>query len=346
MEQRVHTTSPSDDPGSGSIHPGRVVIAFLVSFLAACVLVATVDWRHALPGRAPSVARVPPFERPTDPSAVYGGIDDLEVGKLALYHDLGQMIDRAREADILIFGTSRMQLGLREEFIVPRAEAAGLRVFSLASGHAEGTRFPLDVLRKHDLRPKIVIASGGPHLFDRPDDRSEAARAVQALSRFDAMKTWLEIQGGWALRSRLHALLPQVSFFERRLRTSWIVYLSTRTGWWQPAREPDGHYPVAFAPAHGDERRLLPVARELQQEVESRGAMLVLTIVPYGDTRAGHLAFLARELDVATVVPRMDDLTTADGSHLDRASAERISARFWEALMARNDVHERLASER
>jgi len=88
------------------------------------------------------------------------------------------------------------------------------------------------------------------------------------------------------------------------------------------------------------------VARELAEELDRRGAALILSVVPYGNTRTGHLPFLARELGVPVVLPSFDGLVTADGSHLARSSAAGYAKAFWSQLLALPEVRARLSLDR
>ena len=87
----------------------------------------------------------------------------------------------------------------------------------------------------------------------------------------------------------------------------------------------------------------MPLARELKRELDERGSQLVLTLVPYGDTRLGHLPYLSGELGVPAIVPSLEGLAMADGSHLNRDSARRVSETFWGKLVALPEVRKRLA---
>jgi hypothetical protein len=167
-----------------------------------------------------------------------------------------------------------------------------------------------------------------------------------SMSRWDAAKKWLEVEGGWAVRWRLHALQPQVALFGRGLPTNWIIYRSSRTGWWKPAREPTARRPVRAGEEHEDYRPLLPFASELLDELRGRGALLVLTTVPSESTRVGHLGFFSRELGVPVVVPSLEGLATNDRSHLDRDSAALFTQRFWGAFVQLPEVRERLGPSR
>jgi hypothetical protein len=57
---------------------------------------------------------------------------------------------------------------------------------------------------------------------------------------------------------------------------------------------------------------------------------VVLTLVPYGDTRRAEAEAIANALGIALVEPRLTGLRTVDGSHLDEPSAERWSTAFFE----------------
>ena len=84
------------------------------------------------------------------------------------------------------------------------------------------------------------------------------------------------------------------------------------------------------------------VAQELNDEVRRHGGILVLTTVPYPEAELDHLPFLARELEVPMILPGTEDLYVSDGSHLDPASARRVSSEFWDAFVALPEVRRAL----
>jgi hypothetical protein len=289
-------------------------------------------------GRLPYSVHIPAFPDPGE-DAFFISTGSEELSHIALYHDIGASIDHARKADILLFGNSRLQTGLREEIIATEAQKLGLRAFTIAVGHADKTRFALELIRKHDLRPKVVIASGGPFVFT--EGLSPWAREVMAMDRWDARKLMWERTAAWAVRARLHRYLPHLDFFEDT-RYGWIHYRSERTGWWRNVVEPPGRLPVTRQPERRHYRHTLPLAEELKQELDNRGTLLLLTMVPYLNTRSGHLAYLSSELQTPYILPSFDELYTADGSHLDRDSAIRISREFWTSFIALEEVRNRL----
>jgi len=313
------------------------LLCFGASFaVVTCLLPRLLSWS----GKTPRVEWMPRFEVPGDDSFfVYSTGDELS--HLVLYHNLGDSIENARRADILFLGNSRMPLGLREEVIVSEAEKLGLRVFSLATGHAEKLDFDLALIRKYDLHPKIVVAVGGPNYFKA--GVSKRAAAAMKLTRWQAWKEWTEASSAWTFQRMLHSWLPKIDCDGQDLTSPWIIYRSSRTGWWRPALEPPGKSPVKLAREDDSYRRLLPEARKLKKELDARHALLVLTMVPYAATRSGHIPYLSHELAVPAVLPSFDGLFTREGSHLTRESGERYAKAFWDQFIALPAVRKKLS---
>lgn len=307
------------------------------SFVATALLLPKAKLRS---DPFPRVQWMPEFERPGPDSFFAFTVGD-ELSQTVLVHDLGESIDNARRADVLFVGNSRMPLGLREEVIVPAADELGVRAFSLACGHSDKVSLALELIRRHDLRPKVVVVSGGPHVF--VEGLSDNARRALESSRWEAWKRWMETRARWAIQSRVHRVVPKLDDHGDRLTSAWIFYRSERTGWWQPMLEPTGGIPIQVVADLPSYEYTLPLARELLAELEARGSQLVITIVPYGDTRVGHLPFLAERLGVPMVLPPFDGLQLADGSHLNRDSALRYSRAFWERFERLPEVRRRLA---
>ncbi len=200
----------------------------------------------------------------------------------------------------------------------------------------------LEVIRKHDLRPKVLVAVGGEHIWG--GDLSGPAAHAMAVTRWDAWKEWMEGRAAWSAQVVLHSYLPRIDFFDQDLAGAWVVYRSAATGWWRPARQPEGAYPINFSTDdNGPYDHLLPLARSVEDELAQRGTLLVLSIVPYGDTRSRYLPYLAHALGVGSVVPSFASMITCDASHLEPESAKRYSRAFWDALIARPDVRRRLS---
>lgn len=286
-------------------------------------------------GLPPKPIEFPHFDRPGFEYFPF----QSEMSKRVLYHDIGPSIAHAQRADILFLGNSRQQLGLREEFIVPRAQSMGLKVFSLACS-GEPFPFELELIQKHDLRPKVVVVSGGTEFFE--DTLSPSAQRTLAMTRWEAWRSFFEFWGSWELTSRLHSVLTRRDLTGREPRHLLIVYRSSRTGFWVTRQEPDFDVPVSRSAELPSYVHLLPAAKEIQEHVLERGGLMVLTMVPFAQYDPVHLPFLADALSVPLVLPDLEGLTTSERHHLTRASAERFSNAFWDQFIANPKVRQRL----
>ena len=161
------------------------------------------------------------------------------------------------------------------------------------------------------------------------------------MTRWEACKAFFEYSMAWQAESRLHHYLPYLSFFER-WRYPWTHYRSPQTGWWRNTLIPGARYPIKPGDEADSYARSLPVAQQLKAELDNRGTLLILTIMPFRKVQTGHLPYLSRELGVPYILSPFDGLETADGSHLTPGSAERISRYIWHALIDLPVVREKL----
>lgn len=287
----------------------------------------------------------PAFDFPEDPTSIFLNNMHNELSQPLLYHRIGPSIDRARNTDILFFGNSRAQLGLREEFILPLAKQRGLDVFSVACGNAEGGGFLLELIRKHDLRPKVLVLSGEPETFQLR--MSPRAKHAMQLSRWQARQEVFEGRAAWEIRRRLHRRLPKLDPWDPPTFDRWVeIYRSQATGWWQPVWERGSRYEFEYPKEIEGEKfeRTHDFMEQLTEELDKRGTLLVITAVPWGrNSRFAHLPYLGGRYDIPVVPPLLaDGMATLDGSHLDRPSAQRASRVFWSRFLHLPPVRERL----
>lgn len=316
------TTSSTSSSERQRVAPRGLLVCFLAGLVvagAAGELLA-----HALPASrvvgATRFRRVDP-PRAEDELAVYGeALDQRD-----LYYGFGGWLAQARRADVLIMGTSRVQLGISEEVLVPRFRAAGLRVFSIALGHAERSPFEMAVVRRHDLRPELVLVEGRRFFRDEPS--AYGARVIAD----GPWRAWTEVVEGraaWGVDRRVHALLPKLRGVE-----PFVIYRSRETGLWRPALHPSGSRPVPSArrrdrPSDAEIR----VGRAVRDELRRRGARMVIVAVPSPEESAEGVEELARSLGVPCVGPEPEGLRTTDGLHLDEESARRFTLALCDEL--------------
>jgi len=162
------------------------------------------------------------------------------------------------------------------------------------------------------------------------------------MSRWDAVKLWGETAASWNLRYRLHRVIPKVDIFGRGITSRYVIYRSELTGWWKPAIERNGAYPTSYSEGADAYPRILPLVNEIKQELNQRGSLFIASVIPYRQTDDRYLHHLEKERNISVVHLRLDDLETADGSHLNRRSAERFTNIFWREFIALPEVRERL----
>lgn len=240
-----------------------------------------------------------------------------------------------KAADILFVGTSRMMFAIRSRVLTPWAAAQGVSYYALGFGHRDGDEWALDVIRRHDLHPKLVVVNVDG-FFAR--SRSPWADRVRRDSAFGAAKIQLEGEVGHEARRAIHRVIPNwIDLYGRpgfAFGNEFIAYRSRQNGTWFVSPWPE---PAMAAPAPdfgvgpvGD--RLLTAARAFKAELDRRGAAMVLTHVPTPDTPSGNPVALGALLGVPVVGMDVDGLTSHDGSHLSEESAVFWSRRLTQDL--------------
>ena len=309
--------------------------------LCAIVFAGSVYWiskAKLKTGKPPRIQSTPVMDDPGK-NAVFVFASQTELSHLYLYYDIGPSIENARKADILVVGNSRSQLGIREP-LFDAAKELGLRAFNLGVGHADGSSFALDLIKRHNLRPKVIIVNGGSSIFY--GGYSKWARKAMSMGEWNARKKIWEGTVGWWVKSKLHSFIPRVEYFKGRLTSHWVHYRSTDNGWWRNVLEPRRGYPISFVDKKPSDPRSVPRATEFVEEMKARGSVVVLTTAPYRKANLNHLEHLSELLKISYVLPPLEGLKTADSSHLNFESAQRFTSDLWDRLIALPEVKEAL----
>lgn len=248
-----------------------------------------------------------------------------------LFHGMDDSsLRHLREADVLLMGNSRLMFALPGDVLREYFLTRGLRVFALGFGHEEQHAFPLALMRRHGLRPRVVIANidnffGGI--------TSPWAQRVMADDRFDAWKTAFEATVSHAVRRRLHEVVPHAPDLWDNER-EFVIYRSQLDGSWFIATEftdsgrlHDFHRGRDVLRPHNVE-----LARAFRDAVHATGARLIFVLIPGRDVSLTHARMLAEATGVSLVVPEVEGLRTMDGSHLTDESASRYARAFFQHL--------------
>ncbi|MEZ5290194.1 MAG: hypothetical protein R2745_03860 [Vicinamibacterales bacterium] len=243
---------------------------------------------------------------------------------------------RLRAADVLFLGNSRLMFALRPRVLRPFFEAQGLNYYVLGFGYREADRFPLAIIRKFDLRPKLVVVNADGFFANRLSDWAEV---VNRDTPFAARKLQIEAELGHEFRRSMHAVLPHwLELYGRPgLRTlrTFTAYRSRFDGTWiiSPWRAGTTAFPPFPLDGPRAGRDELAAARAFKADMDARGSRLVLTRVPTPEPMpGGGPAVFADYLGVPLVTADIAGPSSHDDSHLDRASAIDWSRAFVRAL--------------
>jgi hypothetical protein len=269
---------------------------------------------------------------PPSPAHYLSVTDSDAVDAHVFLHELEDVCSRVRAADVLFFGDSRLQLAFRTEALRTFFSDRGLRYYMLGFPHGTDV-MARRILERCDPHPRLAVVfetaffTGFPNTFERV--------ALEA-SAFEARKLRLEFELAFAVRRRLHRLLPHP--VGRDLAGgSWILYRSRLDGSWWVAAELERDLPVE----DGGDAALewvpdahLRAAAQFRAEIERRGGELALAYVPSRFQGRNRAHSIARYLGVPLLDPPVRGLTTADGFHLRADSAERYARAFLGQLEA------------
>ena len=235
-----------------------------------------------------------------------------------------------RAADVLLMGNSRLMFALRGESLQRYFTMRGLRPFALGFGHQEQHRFPLEVFRRHALRPKVVLVNVDNFFGGMTSPWGER---VLRDSAFDAWKVRGEATASHAVRRRLHRVVPHVPDLWEGQR-EFVIYRSRRDGSWFIATAfGEGSRLEPFYEGRDEVRpHNLALAREFTKAVEATGARVIFVLIPGRDVSLTHARQLADLVGVPLVAPEVSGLRTMDGSHLTDESAARYAAAFFQHL--------------
>lgn len=313
--------------------PAAVFAAALAGAMAATV--AAVD---RVPVLREAAWQVVAAEAPTDDDHYLATDAGTTLDHHVLYFDLdAEAATRLRAADVLFVGNSRLMFGLRPEVLRPAFAARGQSYYALGFGFREADRFPLALIRKLDLRPRVVVVNSDGFFTDT---MSAFAETVIRDTPFAARKLRWEGEAAHAVRRAVHIVAPNWLQLFGRPGLSHLgvfnLYRSRFDGTWTVAPWPTTTTAFPPPPLDGSEpgRDEIAAAHAFKAELDRRGIRLVLTRVPSPTiaTGAGPVTF-ARLLGVPLVVVEPPGMTSADNSHLDEPSAHDWSRLFVTALM-------------
>lgn len=233
----------------------------------------------------------------------------------------------AADADVLFVGNSRMQFAFSTDATTRWFSSSAAAFYLLGFSFGENAQFEAPLLAKLKPRAKVYVVNVDRFFDgDRVTSPTEAIRLrpSDAQSNFEEKKRWQ------ALHKSICTLVPaicgnEVAFFRSRSNGTWQLRGSENF----KAAAVSDTVPDADDLAHW--KRYGALGDEFVSRLPVDRRCVVLTIAPWEATKASEARAIADALKLDLVAPKLDGLRTIDGDHLDRASAERWSAAFFEA---------------
>jgi hypothetical protein len=230
-------------------------------------------------------------------------------------------VDSARQAEVLLLGNSRLQMGLSSGATDAWFATAGIEYHLLGFGYDANRSFLEPLLERLGARPEAYVIN-----VDRFFTSAASPPARAAMEDPLAYRQHLEKRFWQALHRAICGRFPSACGREYTIfRARSVGAYSPQAGEWTGTG-------VSFDEAVSPEElaREVSAARAFLAHLDVPAECVVLTLVPHRGTRQAFAAALARELGHDLVVPPLSDVHLYDGSHLDRPSAERWSAAFLE----------------
>ena len=264
----------------------------------------------------------------------YGDYGDYDHG--AFFYQLeSDAVTNAKRADVLIFGNSRALFAFPSEKSNHYFTNLGLNHFNLAFGHDERDLFPLKLIQKLELRPKLVIINADPmfsgtmspvglNLISSPFDVWIRYRAKWLLNKYHKQ---ICITIDWICGSQIG---PLGTFFRSKIDGGWSFFEEI------PDEAGIVITKLKKHPIQISQENMVPFIKNAQNFIEAIGAekkCIILTGIPNSLINSEEIAEqIAKELNLLAVIPRIDGLLTTDGSHFTTRSADRWRDAFFKEL--------------
>jgi hypothetical protein len=268
---------------------------------------------------------------PSPPSSEYFlSVTDLNaIDGFVYLHELEDVCAPLRSSDVVFFGDSTLQFAFRGEVLRTFFAERDLNYYLL--GFPNGSIWMARaVLERCKARPRLAVVLETGFFVGQPEGLDEE---VLASSEFDARKSRMEFEMAFAVRRRLHRLLPH-PIGRDWTGGDWILYRNPDDGGWWVAAGSERDIPVTGGPVEGVSipSEHLQVAEHFRSMIDDGGGNLLLAYVPTKRVGRGRAHAIAEYLGVPIIDPDPPGLRTADAVHLREESSDRFAGAFTELL--------------
>jgi hypothetical protein len=224
-------------------------------------------------------------------------------------------------AELVLLGNSRLQYAFSNDVARRWFESNSIPYYLLGFAANENSVFEGEVLRKYGVRGKVYIINAD-RFFD--DIESVPARpllhdSVNEWRRYEQLKLWQYPH------QYICGNLPGIC------GTKAVIYRSREFGSWTTHDLVAYNVtPVSDAESTDESRwsQYVAIGERFLAELPVDRQCVLLTIVPTVQTKRAEAMAIGDRLGLKVISPQMSDLTTWDGSHLDKPSAARWVIEF------------------
>jgi len=248
------------------------------------------------------------------------GYGDYDHG--AFWFDLEPVVRAAaRSADVLFVGNSRMQFGFSAPALGYWFASRDQDYYLLGFSHGENANFLGPLLDSLQPKARVYIINADEFFVDSWTGPGRTVlHSEDSLSRYRAKRRWQTIHRFICERAAICG--NTMAFFRQR-----------ETGEWMLGGESVGNPAMADQALAVDEARVASMrgaALDFVSELGVPRECVIFTYVPPKISDRATVQSLAMAVGVPFVSPKLDGLHTFDGSHLDRSSAQRFTAAFFD----------------
>ncbi|MBY0564090.1 MAG: hypothetical protein K2P58_07875 [Hyphomonadaceae bacterium] len=252
-------------------------------------------------------------------STAYG---DYDHG--AFWFDLEPRIrEQARDAEVLFLGNSRLQFGFSAPALGGWFSRQDASFYLLGFSHTENISFVAPLVRELQPRARAYVINADDFFLDHwTAPGGYVATRQDALARYRGKRAW-QTAHQWTCERWPFACGDAMSFYRDR-----------ETGQWRLAGRNLGEPSGVDRELPLDERRVAELRDVAASFVEHLGVSrecVIFTYVPPQESNRPTMEALAASVGVTFVSPSLEGLRTFDRSHLDRESAQRFTAAFFDA---------------
>jgi hypothetical protein len=251
------------------------------------------------------------------------GYGDYEHG--AIWFGLEPSAQRfAKDADVLFLGNSHAQYAFSTKATAKWFSEASIRYYQLGFIDYEGAPFAEALLDRIQPKAKVYVINLDD--FFSPWESPLATEVMHdpaARTHYAGKRLWQSVH---------EPICKAAPFICGR---NYAIFRSRETGSYTLSR---GNYSPEAKPVSYDQtvrndvvETSTAAARKFLSHLPVQEECVILTMTPTAGTKIATSRAIASNLQKDLITPETPGLETFDGSHLDRASAERWSQAFFEA---------------